>query len=169
MENPYSSPEYQAEPVENQGAMLSDSMTENLRAAAPWIRFIAILGFVGAGSLALLAIITLLGGGAIVALLARTTDSYDMETALGGGIIAFIGVILAAGAVLSFLPAFYAYKFGVKLKNYYLTKSRGELEAAFKNNHLLWKFLGIIAIISLAFSFFGVPLIAIIGVIASVF
>jgi hypothetical protein len=169
MENPYSSPEYQASPIENQGAVLSDSMTENLKAASPWIRFIAILGFVGAGFLALGAVITLLGGGAIVALLAQAAESVDIENTFGGGVIVFFGMMLAASAVLTFLPAYYAYKFGEKLRSYYLTKNYEELETAFKNNHSLWKFLGIVTIIWLVFSIFGFPIAAIIGAAATAF
>jgi hypothetical protein len=168
MENPYSSPQYEAQPLENQGGVLSDSMIENLRAASPWIRFISVLGFVSSGFLALSAIITLLGGGAIVALLAKTTESYDMGTLFGGGMIAFLGVILAACAVFYFLPSFYAYKFGTKLRNYYLTRSGYELEDAFKNNHSMWKFLGIVCVIGLALTIFSVPILAIIGALASV-
>ena len=82
---------------------------------------------------------------------------------MGPMVIVYSLYFIGAG-VLMFFPAFFTYKFGVKIRAFTRTNSEQELELAFKNNKSLWKFNGILTIIGLAI----IPLVIILGIIAVV-
>jgi hypothetical protein len=154
-ENPYRRPESPASPVETGAVRLSAAMIANLMGASPWIRFMGVLGFIGAGFMALLGLTVLLGGGAIAA--ATQAEIFVAFSALGG----FIYIGLGA---LYFFPSLFAYRFGRKLKNYCLTFDDNELDGAFKNNYSFWKFLGILTIVCLALVVSIIPIAVIVSV-----
>jgi hypothetical protein len=141
-DNPYQSPqaEINAERTGPQGC-LTEGMVSHLSAAAPWIRFIGVLGYVGCGFTALV------GLGCIIA--GPATDSFFSRWGGAVGMVS-LGIIYIALGVLLFFPAMFAYNFGVRIRNYLRSGSEYELEQAFKNNRSLWKFLGILAIVELA-------------------
>ncbi|MDR1279046.1 MAG: hypothetical protein LBK02_09860, partial [Treponema sp.] len=65
---------------------------------------------------------------------------------------------------LCFFPALFTYNFGNKIRAYQQSRAEEELENAFKNNKSLWKFLGILTIISLAF----IPVMIIISIVVGI-
>jgi hypothetical protein len=129
-----------------------------LKKASPWIRFLGILGFIGSGFMALGGVASLVLF-PIVGALWREIPGFGAHSNLAG---ISLGLYLIFFAVLYFFPAFYTYNFGTRLRAYLQSGAGQDLETAFKNNKSLWKFLGIIAIIGLAF----ILLIAVIGIIA---
>jgi hypothetical protein len=142
-------------------------MLAHLKGASPWLRFIGILGFIGCGfailgAIALLFLIPSLGTAMNEAWEAvpEMASYSDIFSGLFSGIALVYSVIYA---VLLFFPSRFIYSFGSKIRSYFQNGSDQELEAAFKNNSSLWKYIGIIAIISLAF----IPLLIIIGIIAT--
>jgi hypothetical protein len=154
-QNPYSSPESAANPVEPENICLSGTMLSSLKGVSPWVRFIGVLGFIGAGAMGLLGIIVLVSGGAIAAL--ADTEFLGVLSAFGGFI--YIGI-----GALYFFPSLFTYRFGVGLKNYCLTYNNAELERAFKNNYSLWKFNGILTIVCISLVVSIIPIGIIIGV-----
>jgi hypothetical protein len=166
-DNPYVSPQSEAVPVEQTvlpGASLTDTMLGFLRGASPWLRFIGVLGFISVGFMALAGIIFI----ALFPVLSGFLDSVpgfdEIGNAFGGLIGGIYGMYFLGAGVLSFFPAFFTYKFGAKIRDFFRSNSEKDLEQAFKNNKSLWKFNGILAIIGLAF----VPLALIIGIIVAV-
>jgi hypothetical protein len=166
-DNPYQSPETVAAPVAplvNQG-VLTENMLTQLKAASPWLRFVGILGFIGCGFMAFFAVIFL----AVIPLLRAAMWEAASEMGEFGNIFgnafssAFGGtmaIYFFGAAALFFFPSLFAYRFGSKIRSYLRTGTDGDLEAAFKNNKSFWKFIGILAIIQLAF----VPVIIIAGI-----
>ena len=164
--NPYQSPETVAvpeKPLTAQGT-LTESMLLYLKGASPWLMFLGILGFIGAGFM-------VLGGIIFMALAPMMTGVWSevpgMEEAgkyLGAAFSGGIAVIYIGIGVLLFFPAFFKYRFGEKIRSYLRTGMEQELELAFRNNKSLWKFLGIISIIELAV----IPVMIIVGIIAAV-
>ncbi|MCL2231738.1 MAG: hypothetical protein FWB99_01510 [Treponema sp.] len=146
-ENPYQSPQTEAvpeKPLAVQGALTED-MLVYLKGASPWLRFVGILGFISAGMMVLWGLVSLI-------LFPLMRDAWgDFTVALGlvmGGAMA--AVFIGMGALI-FFPSLFTYRFGGKIRNYLRTGAEQELEQAFKNNKSLWKFVGILCIIYLAF------------------
>jgi hypothetical protein len=127
-------------------AVLTDTMLFYLREAAPWLRFIGILSFIGCAIMFL--------GGIIIAIImfavSGLADEFD-DFPMG-----IFGLFYAASAVVAFFPARFIYSFGARIRNYQLSNSEQELELAFKNNKALWKFTGILCIVYLAFIPLGI-------------
>ena len=169
--NPYQSPETAAvpeKPIVNQGT-LTEPMLIYLKQASSWLKFIGVLGFIGAG-------LTALSGIVFFAALPMAKELWGQipgfDTSFSGVLGAVFGggmaVLCVGGGVLIFFPALFTYRFGERIRSYLRTGTDQELEQAFKNNKSLWKFLGIICIILLAF--FPLAIIgSIVAVVLSVF
>ncbi|MDR2468695.1 MAG: hypothetical protein LBD22_07025 [Spirochaetaceae bacterium] len=148
--NPYQSPQTESIPVSGtqSGTFFTESMLDNLRRTAPWARFIGILGFICAG-------LIILSSFSFIMILITSTGalfaSSGFEWAeLFRGTVGIIGAIVySVLGALYFLPARFLYVFGTKIRNYFLSYNREDLEAAFRNNFFLWKFLGIFVIVIL--------------------
>jgi len=167
MANPYQSPETAAVPVKPLAAQgsFTETMLFYLKEASPWLRFVGILGFIGAALTALCGLFML----AFIPLMSRVWDeipgveasfSRVLGKAAGGSmVVLFVGI-----GVLMFFPSLFIYRFGEKIRSYLRTGIDQDIEQAFKNNKSLWKFLGIISIIELAF----IPLTIVGSIIAAI-
>ncbi|MDR2618022.1 MAG: DUF5362 family protein [Treponema sp.] len=164
--NPYQSPEANVSPVKplvSQG-LLTETMLIHLKGASPWLRFIGILGFISCGGM-------FLGGIGFIALFSTVSEVWGSipgieaySDVIGAVFAASTGVLFLIYAVLYLFPSLFIYNFGNKIRSYMRNGADQDLEAAFKNNKSLWKYLGILAIISLAF----IPVLVIAGIIAAV-
>ena len=156
--NPYQSPENPSVPESPLGshAGLTETMLRYLKEASPWLRFIGVLSFIGSGLMVL--------GGIIFMIVMFANSNFADD--FGGAFTGLVGLIYVPVGVLYFFPALFTYNFGAKIRNYQFTNSEEDLEMAFKNNKSLWKFNGILAIISLAFIPLSIILVVIGGVAA---
>jgi hypothetical protein len=162
-QNPFSGPQSPAAVETGGNAQLSGTMIAALKGTAPWARFIAILGFAGAGLTILFGVIFLLGGGAF--LTKAFTDSENSALAAAAGASAAIGIVYAGIGLLQFFPAFFLFSYSTKLRNYSLTLNNDELESAFKYNRSFWKFCGILTIVFIALAVLSLPVLLIVGVV----
>jgi uncharacterized membrane protein SirB2 len=142
-------------PEADNSARLTGMMVRYLKEAAPWLRFIGILSFIGCGFM-------FLGGIAFLILTFILPDFTGELDEFGGWIGSIVYIILG---VLMFFPARFTYTFGAKIRVYLRSNSEGDLEEALKNNKALWKFNGILYIIGLALVPAGIvaAVIAVIG------
>jgi len=157
-ENPYKSPETSIVPEKDQstGTVLTETMLTYLKEASPWLRFVGIVEFIGCGLMCL-------GG---ISFSITTSALPGMTEAVGNFPVWILSLVYIIGGALVFFPAKFTYSFGVKIRNYQISSSAEDLELAFKNNKSLWKFQGIMLIISFAV----VPVffvIAIVGIVAA--
>lgn len=160
-DNPYKAPETTATTIVPDGDLnLPDAIRNPLVKTAPWKRFIAIMGFIGAGFMALAGVLIIAAGSAFA-------SAMDMA-GLGGGMGVFMGLIYIAMAALYLFPALYLYRSGKALKVYQETSSSEDLMTSAVNEGKLWKFLGVLYIISLSLGLL-VFVISIIAGIASAF
>jgi hypothetical protein len=150
--NPWQSPEAPVQAEENAaGGILTAVMIRYLKESSPWLRFIGILGYIGAG---------LLIAAGLVTTAAMLITGFAGFFGNGGetGLIGFftsllsnlVGFIYVAAGLLAFFPARFTHGFGVKIRNYLLSNAEKDLEEALKNNRSLWKFSGILAIVYLS-------------------
>jgi len=164
--NPYQSPETVAvpeKPLAAQGT-LTETMLLYLKGASPWLQFIGILGFIGSGLMALGGLIFLLVAPLMTGIWSEIPGMEGMGKYLGAAFGGGIAVLYIGLGALVFFPSLFVYRFGEKIRSYLRTGVDQDLELAFKNNKSLWKFIGIISIIELAF----IPLMIIGGIIAAV-
>jgi hypothetical protein len=143
-ENPWQSPGTVIKAEENsmvQGG-LTAVMLRYLKEASPWLRFLGVMGFIGAGFMAVFGVIAAIG---------FTAGASVLGTAVAGSFGALAGFIYIAAGVVGFFPARFTYRFGSKIRDYLLSHTEQDLEEALKSNRSLWKFNGILMIVSLAF------------------
>lgn len=160
-DNPYQAPQADisaVNPLISTGT-LTETMVFYLKAAAPWLRFMGIMSFIGCGILAVVGIGFIVSGSSIPEIPGMPWFQF-----FGRG-IGFLYLILA---VAVFFPARFTYSFGSRIRNFLQSNSEHELELAFKSNKSLWKFNGILTIIYLALVPVGIVL-SIVAAVSSAF
>jgi len=153
--NPYQSPETVADPLKSavSHGMLTENMLVYLKSASPWLRFAGIVGFIGAGGMALWGITSFALGsvtGQIWSSIPGFETFAEASSSVGAAFGFFMGLIIIGSGVLIFIPSLYLYRFGIKIRSYIREGREQDLELAFKNNKSYWKFIGILYIVYLA-------------------
>jgi len=129
-----------SEPV---GLSVNDQAIGFLKETAKWCSFLSIIGFIGIG----LMVIGALFFGAMLASLSSMGASNGFDTAVGGG---FITVLYLLMAVLYFFPVYYLYKFSVNMKRALQMKDEDTLTSAFEYMKSHYKYIGILTIVILS-------------------
>jgi hypothetical protein len=164
--NPYQSPEAVIKPETPlmPPAGLTEVMLTYLKGASPWLRFIGIMGYIGCGIMAFCGILFLALIPTLTSLWTAIPELGSFSNVFGAAFSGSIGIYFFVCAAVGFFPSRFMYTFGSKIRSYLRTGAAGDLEDAFKNNKSLWKFAGIVVIISLAF----IPIMTIVGIIIAV-
>ena len=119
---------------------LTQQAINHLQKAAPWIKFISIMGFWGSGIIVLVA---------LALFFFPFPFPGQFPIGLGLGSISFIYFVMA---IITFIPCFYLYKYSNKLsKIKYTENGVATLEEAFFWQKRYWVFIGIIMIIYIGF------------------
>ena len=154
---------------DGRAAGLTDVMLAQLKRAAPWLQFVGIVGIVFA-ALSFSGGLFFLVGSALMG-----TFLAELGADLFGGVlpgVAGIGMgfswaLFYAGAgVVTLIPAIFTLRFGTKISGYLRGRSPADLERAFTANASLWKFNGILYIVTLALS--GVAVVVAVVAVAAV-
>lgn len=128
-------------------------VVEALQGTRPWVRLIAIVGFVVTALMALLALVMPFLG------LAGTKDLGG----LGGGLVFF--VVYGFGAVLYGAMSYFLYRYAAAIWEYLGNRTVGALEAALGYQKSFWRLLGIITAVYLALLVIFLVVIAIAAVV----
>ena len=164
--NPFQSPAasiQEVKPLVSQSG-LSAVIIKYLCDASPWLRFLGIMGFVGAGFCVLGGIVSLFTTAVSSAMFSDLENALAMFfPSLAPLMLIYALYFIGAGVVL-FFPALFTYRFGARIRSFMLNNSEAELEQAFRNNFLLWKFNGVLMIVGMAI----VPVLIIIVVVIMV-
>ena len=136
----------QFNPLDNQSGSqnftLSPQTIEYIESGSKWAKFLAILGFIGAGFIALVMIGLMFASG-----LSSDSPFGDSAMAPMGILIVFYGIIV----VINFLFALYLYRFADKLSGAVSNQSNELFEEGFMHYKRLFKMTGILALITIAF------------------
>ncbi len=157
--NPYKSTQSdfdEQKPVVPQG-FFTGTMISYLKAASPWIKFMGIISFIGAG-------LMILSGIGMLALLPVLQNEFINSSFLARSFSSLLGVVYLVIGIIYIFPAKYLYGFASKINLFLKTKDERAMELALANNTSFWKFNGILVIVSLAF----VPLMFIFSIVAAV-
>jgi len=125
---------------------VSENMLDSLKATRPWVKFLAILGFIVCGLMALAALAFL--GGA----------SRMPGPMAGFGPV--MGVVYLLLVLLYFFPCLYLYRYAGAIARI-PAAGQGAMEEALARQKSFWKFIGILTAVIL-----GLELLAIVGAIA---
>ena len=143
IENPYESPQAEVSTVNPlSDRVITEDMLYYLKGAAPWLRFIGIVGFIGLG----LTVVGLF----VLAFGIRSVLPDSPEFAAVSIIGPVMVLIYIPFLVIYFFPVLFLFRFGKKLKSYQYTNDSQDLVDAFKNNKALWTFIGVLTIIGLS-------------------
>lgn len=121
---------------EEKQIVITDEVKGYLLVAAKWCKFIAIVGFVGLGILALFGFFAMLG----VPLMQRN-NVYAASV--------LFGLVYIIFAIVYIFPLLYLYRFSVEMKLGVLNNDEGEMTSGFLNLKKLAKFTGILTIVVL--------------------
>jgi hypothetical protein len=113
-----------------------------LAESAKWGKFLSIVGFIMCGFIAIAAFFV----GSLLA--AFAPGGVD---AVNGAMGATMTVSYLLGALLYFFPCLYLFNYSKKVKEALLSSNQDVLAKAFSNLKSLFKFMGILTIIGLAF------------------
>ena len=127
-----------ADPSGAAGAV-SPAIVEPLRRTKGWVRFLAILGFIGAGFMLLAAL-----GMGVAWTVAPPTGAEEMLPLLIG-----YSVFLGAMAFLYVVPCLRLLRYASGIARLEVQRDAGSLEHALEQQRSFWRFLGITAIVLL--------------------
>lgn len=139
--DPYSSPVSHAQPPSfSAGSAVSQGVLAQLAGTKPWVRFMSVLMFLGAGFMLLMALVMVVMGSSIAALSKTGTG------ALPAGMMTGIAILYALLAGIYIYPALKLWKYASNIGALLLSSSMLDLEAALSQQRSFWKFLGIMII-----------------------
>ncbi len=127
---------------------VSQGVLAQLAGTKPWVRFMSVLMFVGAGFMLLGALVLLLMGGMI----AESAKGVAMPP----GLMAGIAVLYAALSILYIYPALKLWKYANGIAALLISGNSVDLEVALSQQRSFWKFLGIMVIICFVLYFFAI-------------
>lgn len=111
-----------------------------LAGTKPWVRLVSILGFVSAGLMFIAGL-----GMAAVSVVQRA-----------GPEMLVLGIIYPISALLYGVPSFLLFRYASQIDEYVRTGEDGHLELALDSQRAFWKFVGILALIGIAFFVLGI-------------
>jgi len=134
----------------NDSILINDEIREYLKETAKWANFLAILGFIGLGLMAI----------AIIAML--FLHGYRPTYYTNVGESSFIAVFYILLSLFYYYPINYLYKFSVNINKGLNSNDQELFTSGFKNLKSLFKFHGIVTIVVISiyiFIFLGIWLV----------
>lgn len=120
--------------------LVSDDMLEALNATRPWVKFLAILGFIFTGFIAL--------AGLFMLVAFSTIPVHPGMPRIFGPVFGILYLVMAVFFYL--IPCLHLIRYGNAITRIPAT-GQAALEDALKHQKSFWKYLGIFAIVAIAF------------------
>jgi len=137
------------------GLGIDNISKSHLSEAAKWAKFLAICGFIFLGLMVIYGIIISF----VFANMASTMSQFDstdsensLKNIMGIGMIVFYIIM----AVIAFFPYYFLLKFANKMKAALISNDQDALNGSFQNLKILYRYMGILMIISLVLILFGI-------------
>lgn len=128
------------------GLSIDATGRQHLAEAARWARFLAIVGFVFIGLLAILAIT----GGSFIANTFRRTNQFDgTDAGVATGFTIALAIYYLCIALLVFFAYLFLYRFAVNMRAALRGNSQESLNRSFQNLKILYRYWGILTVIGL--------------------
>lgn len=137
------------------GLGIDNISKSHLSEAAKWARFLAICGFVFLGLMVIYGIVVSF----VMVDMANTMNQFD-STSNGSSLkdMMRIGMVIfyIVFAVIAFFPYYFLLRFANKMKAALLSNDQEALNGSFQNLKILYRYMGILMIISLVLILFGI-------------
>lgn len=143
--NPYSAPATSPYGATNLGgaAAVSAAALQQLAATKPWVRFISVITFIGAGFL-------LIGALAMVAMGSMGALSKSGGAAFTGAMGFGIAALYAVLSIIYIFPGVKLWKYASSIARLMQSGRDEDLVAALNQQRSFWKFVGILMILFIA-------------------
>jgi hypothetical protein len=128
--------------------------------AAPWLKFIGVMGFIGCGFM-------VLSGITMMAIPGALSGMKNLSSGLTSGIGILVGVLYLALSVFMFFPARFTFKMGTAAGAYKMAGQAHALEELASNLKKWAKFNGIICIVGIGLGVVGFIGAIIFGIVAA--
>jgi len=142
-------------------ASLTPLAQQYLDQTRPWVRFMSVMTFVGAGLMVLIALAlmaaTLIGGVA-------AGNARGLPGLLGGGLVGGFYLLLACVYIP---PALYLGRYASAIARLKIGGTSDELEQALKHQKSFWRFAGIVTVISIVLGVVVLGLSVVVGIVAA--
>jgi len=145
-------------------ATLTPQARQYLDQTRPWIRFMSIMTFLGAGLMALLAFVMLVLGMAGGLAGGDRGGFGPLGGAIGGGLLALLYLSLACVYIA---PGLFLSRYAGAIKRLQTSCTAAVLEDALKHQKSFWRFIGILTIIAIIVSVIAMGLAVVAGVIGA--
>lgn len=127
---------------------LTATAQDFLRETGKWAKFLSILGFIFIALFVLFGLFFFALGSTMDSAMAQAGGGMSPFGALTGG---FLGGLYIVFAIIYFFPVLYLFRFSAKIGDALASKNSQLLADALENLKSHYKFLGIVAIIMIAF------------------
>lgn len=124
------------------GFGIDQSSRSHLWEAAKWAKFLAIIGFIMCGLMAI--------GGIYLGSVFSSVSPYEREygsSSIFAGMGVFVGVFYVGLALVAFFGWLFLLRFANNMKNALNTDDQGTLNISFQNLKITFRYVGIITII----------------------
>ena len=141
------------------GLGIDNISKSHLSEAAKWARFLAICGFVFLGLMVVYGIFMSFVFANMMGTMSQYDSTYStnsLKNIMGAGMIIFYIVC----AVIAFFPYYFLLRFANKMKAALVSNDQDSLNGSFQNLKILYRYMGILMIISLVFMIFAILAIA---------
>jgi uncharacterized membrane protein YjgN (DUF898 family) len=129
------------------GFGIDQTSKAHLWEAAKWARFLAIIGFIMCGIIAIIGIFA----GSIFSTFSSKYDDYGGASAFGSGMAVVMIVMYVGIAVIYFFPCLFLLRFANHMKNALSTNDQITLNTSFQNLKIMFRYVGIVTIIIISF------------------
>jgi hypothetical protein len=150
MANPYAAPIVDQErlPTANLpgDGQVTPAVLDAMRQTRPWVLFLGILGFIGAGFMVLGGLAMLVAG-----------------SAMGGAEVGAVAALYIVLAVVYIFPSLYLYRYASSIKMLLTGYGVHALEEALTHQKSFWKLVGIVTAVSMVLYFVGIIVFVIVG------
>lgn len=123
-------------------AKITSQMISSLRSTRPWTKFLAILGFIGAGLFVVIGL-----------LLMFVKNVFPPANNAPTFIMGFLYIIFSS---FYFFPSFYLFKYSSSVHRFLTTSRENEMESALSYQKSFWRFLGIMTLVMLVIGLLGI-------------
>lgn len=150
MDNPYSAPSSNPRGSDSFGAGndgVTPGVINQLARTKGWVRFLAVLGFIGSGLMVLAAAGMMLGSAAF----GKAMKEKDMGADFSSGLFMGVGALYLVMGLIQMHPALKLNSFASAIGRLILSGSVSDLVDAIEQQRSFWKFVGVMLVIFLIF------------------
>jgi hypothetical protein len=130
------------------GLSIDPTSKNHLSEAARWAKFLSIVGFIMCGLIVVLGIFA----STMLAKMTGQYGRYENEIDMSGAVATTAAITYIIIAVVLFFPYLFLFRFATKMKAALASNDQEVLNGSFQNLKVMFRYVGIITIIGLAFN-----------------